>query len=166
MGGAACGPLSSPAMVIYGTPARLGANALCSAGYDCYTCPATAPSPRIVFSLARPPAMALRFAGKHCAVVGGTGIIGSHIAKAFAANGAVVSVLGRSAVDMRPALESQLQPYKPPTEATLSTKSPNSHQFIRLDVSDAANIKSVFSSRPSSVSLVYAPDAPSPHTKR
>ncbi|CEJ79952.1 hypothetical protein VHEMI00162 [[Torrubiella] hemipterigena] len=101
--------------------------------------------------------MALRFAGKHCAVVGGTGIIGSHIAKAFAANGAVVSVLGRSAVDMRPALESRLQPYKPPIEATSSTKGPNSHQFIRIDVSDAANIKSVFSSRPSN-------DGGQPHT--
>lgn len=96
--------------------------------------------------------MALRFAGKHCAVVGATGVIGSHIARAFAANGAVVTSLGRSAVDMRSALESKMTPYTAPAEANSNGKAPTSHRFIKLDLTDSTNIKNTFSSR-SEVSL-------------
>ncbi|UKZ51443.1 hypothetical protein TrVGV298_005203 [Trichoderma virens] len=57
--------------------------------------------------------MALPFAGKHCVVVGATGVIGSSIAKAFSHQGAVISLLGRSALDARPpsgAAASSIQP--------------------------------------------------------
>lgn len=104
--------------------------------------------------------MALRFAGKHCAVVGATGIIGSHIAKAFAREGAVISLLGRSVLDARPRLERELTSYTPPIPDNISTTTtagvattvsrnqiPAAHQFIRLDVSDWASIKDVFTRR-------------------
>ncbi|PFH56655.1 hypothetical protein XA68_16194 [Ophiocordyceps unilateralis] len=71
------------------------------------------------------------FAARHCAVVGATGLIGSHIAIAFARQGAAVSLLGRSALQARPRLEPDLPP-------------PGPHRFIPLDVADAANIKAVF----------------------
>ncbi|XWX01854.1 hypothetical protein V2A60_009883 [Cordyceps javanica] len=87
--------------------------------------------------------MALRFAGKHVAVVGATGVIGSHVAQAFARQGAVVSLLGRSAVTQRARLEPQLAA---PAAATAST-APRAHQFLKLDVSDAASIKEVFGGR-------------------
>lgn len=97
--------------------------------------------------------MALRLAGKHAAVVGATGIIGSHIARAFANQGAVVSLLGRTAVHKRAALESQLQPVAQSSSPSQSPADvlPSSHQFIRLDVSDAAHIKSVFGGKASTV---------------
>lgn len=90
--------------------------------------------------------MSIRFAGKHCAVVGATGIIGSQIAKAFASQGAVVSLLGRSVIQQRDKLQAQLQPFTPPTDLTSTKNLPTAHQFIRLDVSDAANIKETFAS--------------------
>ncbi|UNI19921.1 3-oxoacyl-[acyl-carrier-protein] reductase [Purpureocillium takamizusanense] len=97
----------------------------------------------------------LSLAGKHCAVVGGTGHIGFHIAKAFASRGAVVTVLGRSALEARPKLEPKLVPYSPPPPAPSSDDAPAprssppeplpaSHRFLRLDLSDPANIKTVF----------------------
>lgn len=90
--------------------------------------------------------MALRFAGKHCAVVGATGIIGSQIARAFAYQGAVVSHLGRSAIQQRDKLEAQLPPYASSGNQSTTKDLPSVHQFIRLDVSDPANIKHVFAS--------------------
>ncbi|POR38354.1 3-ketoacyl-(Acyl-carrier-protein) reductase [Tolypocladium paradoxum] len=89
----------------------------------------------------------LRFAGKHCAIVGATGIIGVQIAKAFARHGAVVSLLGRTALQSRSKLERELAPvaYAPPTP--LQPDTPSEHQFIRLDVADPADIKSVFGGR-------------------
>ncbi|KAL7934885.1 3-ketoacyl-reductase [Trichoderma chlorosporum] len=93
--------------------------------------------------------MALPFAGKHCVVVGATGVIGASIAKAFSHQGAVISLLGRSALDARPRLEPQLRPYSlPGTDADI----PSAHQFIRLDASDRDAIKAVFASRGSSKS--------------
>ncbi|GJN74476.1 3-ketoacyl-(acyl-carrier-protein) reductase [Purpureocillium lilacinum] len=97
----------------------------------------------------------LRLAGKHCAVVGATGIIGAQIAKAFASHGAVVSLLGRSALQARPKLEAELAPYSPPSPAPSSSPDnapapsdvPAAHRFLRLDVSDPADIKSVFGGR-------------------
>ena len=86
--------------------------------------------------------MALRFAGKHCAIVGATGIIGSSIAKAFASHGAVLSLLGRTAIDVRSRLEPQLTPYQPPPGA--QPDRPAQHRFIRLDVSSASGIQAVF----------------------
>ncbi|PHH60533.1 hypothetical protein CDD81_1580 [Ophiocordyceps australis] len=74
------------------------------------------------------------FAGKHCAVVGATGAIGLPIAAAFARHGAAVSLLGRSAVQDRARLESQLPPSPPPTP----------HRFLRLDASNPVDVKRVF----------------------
>ncbi|KAH7320103.1 3-ketoacyl-reductase [Stachybotrys elegans] len=85
--------------------------------------------------------MALRLAGKHCAVIGATGIIGSHIAKAFAANGAVVSLLSRTAPEARPKLEPELLPYKPTDSAP--SDNPSVHRFIGLDVFQHNSIKEV-----------------------
>ncbi|RFU81321.1 3-ketoacyl-acyl-carrier- reductase [Trichoderma arundinaceum] len=98
--------------------------------------------------------MALPFAGKHCVVVGATGVIGSSIAKAFAQQGAVISLLGRSAVDIRSRLEPQLRPYGLPEtdSATAAAQKdiPSAHRFIRLDASNREEIKTLFSPRASS----------------
>jgi 3-oxoacyl-[acyl-carrier protein] reductase len=85
--------------------------------------------------------MSLRFAGKHCAVVGATGIIGSHIARAFAQQGAVVSILGRTALQAKPRLQAELTPYKPLHEIP---GVPSEHQFLPLDVSKPDSIQAVF----------------------
>ncbi|OAA51332.1 3-ketoacyl-(acyl-carrier-protein) reductase [Beauveria brongniartii RCEF 3172] len=92
--------------------------------------------------------MALRLTGKHAAVVGATGVIGSHIAAAFARHGASVTLLGRSALTQRARLEAQLAAPAPgdPT-TTSSSSSPRAHHFIKLDVSDAASIKAIFAGR-------------------
>ncbi|KYK55293.1 3-ketoacyl- reductase [Drechmeria coniospora] len=84
----------------------------------------------------------LRLAGKHCAVVGATGILGRHIAKAFASNGAVVSLLGRTAVASRHELERDLVTYTP--SSSPDAEIPTAHRFIRLDVADPAAIRTVF----------------------
>jgi len=89
----------------------------------------------------------LRLAGKHCAVVGATGIIGAQIAKAFASHGAVVSLLGRSALQARPKLEAELAPYSPPSPAPSSSPDNAPAPSDVLDVSDPAAIKSVFGGR-------------------
>ncbi|KAF4126341.1 3-oxoacyl-[acyl-carrier protein] reductase [Geosmithia morbida] len=47
-------------------------------------------------------------AGKHCAIVGATGTIGTAIARAFASKGAVLSLLGRTALDMQSKMEPTL----------------------------------------------------------
>ncbi|TQV95042.1 3-ketoacyl-(acyl-carrier-protein) reductase [Cordyceps javanica] len=94
--------------------------------------------------------MALRFTGKHVAVVGATGVIGSHVAQAFARQGAVVSLLGRSALTQRARLESQLAApaaAAPAAAAATASTAPRAHQFLKLDVSDAASIKEVFGGR-------------------
>ncbi|KAM3560095.1 hypothetical protein MY1884_003133 [Beauveria asiatica] len=98
--------------------------------------------------------MALRLAGKHAAIVGATGVIGSHIAAAFARHGASVTLLGRSALTQRARLEAQLAapPASAPGDPTTTTSSsssssPRAHHFIKLDVSDAASIKAVFAGR-------------------
>lgn len=103
----------------------------------------------------QPNTMALQFAGRHCVVVGATGVIGSSIAKAFAQHGAVVSLLGRSAVQVRHKLEPQLRPYSLPEtgdgtgNAAASDGIPSVHRFIRLDASNKEEIKALFSSRAS-----------------
>ena len=74
--------------------------------------------------------------GKHCAIVGATGTIGTAIARAFASHGAVVTLLGRSAVSQRAKLEPLLVPARDTT--------PSRHRFIRLDVADRHGIKDVF----------------------
>lgn len=97
--------------------------------------------------------MALQFAGRHCVVVGATGVIGSSIAKAFAQHGAVVSLLGRSAIQVRHTLEPQLRPYGLPetgdgrAKAVAADGIPSAHRFIRLDASNREEIKALFSSR-------------------
>ncbi|KAK5997220.1 3-oxoacyl-[acyl-carrier-protein] reductase [Cladobotryum mycophilum] len=96
--------------------------------------------------------MSLRFAGKHCAIVGATGVIGSAIAKAFAREGAVISVLGRTALEARSKLEPQLYPYKLlDNSGDIQKDRPSTHQFVRLDVSNREDIKNVFGSRDDSV---------------
>ncbi|KAH6891254.1 3-ketoacyl-reductase [Thelonectria olida] len=102
----------------------------------------------------------MALAGKHCAVVGATGIIGSHIARAFAGQGAVLSLLGRSAVESRPRLEPLLAPYVPaassndataagvvPGRPTNGSPIPSHHRFIRLDVAKRESIKDVFTGK-------------------
>ncbi|KAG6008539.1 hypothetical protein E4U21_004379 [Claviceps maximensis] len=86
----------------------------------------------------------LRLAGKHAVVVGATGIIGFRIARAFAAHGAVVSLLGRSAVEARSKLEPQLDTFQ---GNSAYADGPSSHQFIRLDVADKSSVKDVFGPR-------------------
>ncbi|KAF5008726.1 hypothetical protein FDECE_5013 [Fusarium decemcellulare] len=90
--------------------------------------------------------MALPLAGKHCAVVGATGLIGSRIAAAFASRGAVLSLLGRSALDARPRLEPLLAPYVP-GDGDHASSNPLRHRFIRLDVAKHDTIKGVFGGR-------------------
>ncbi|TFA99451.1 3-oxoacyl reductase [Trichoderma ghanense] len=92
--------------------------------------------------------MALPLAGKHCAVVGATGTIGFSIAKAFAKQGAVLTLLARSAADARPRLEPQLRPYSLP--GTDGVGVPAAHRFIKLDVAKREDIKAVFGARGSS----------------
>ncbi|KAF5018036.1 hypothetical protein F66182_10010 [Fusarium sp. NRRL 66182] len=84
----------------------------------------------------------LPLAGKHCAVVGATGVIGARVAAAFSSRGAVLSLLGRSVLDARPRLEPLLTPY-----ASESDSSPSQHRFIRLDVAEHESIKGVFDGR-------------------
>ncbi|KAM4059142.1 enoyl-(Acyl carrier protein) reductase [Hirsutella rhossiliensis] len=83
----------------------------------------------------------LRLAGLHCAIVGGTGVIGASIAKAFAHQGAAVTILGRRALQLRPQLEPELPPCEPDSA---QPGTPSSHRFICLDVGDHADIKSIF----------------------
>ncbi|EQL04157.1 3-ketoacyl-(acyl-carrier-protein) reductase [Ophiocordyceps sinensis CO18] len=83
-----------------------------------------------------PPPLCL--AGLHCAIVGGTGIIGTSIAKTFAHQGAAVTILGRRALQLRPQIEPELPPCEPDSETPLS------HRFICLDIGDHADIKNVF----------------------
>ncbi|QLI70983.1 Carbonyl reductase family member 4 [Metarhizium brunneum] len=92
-------------------------------------------------------------AGKHAVVVGATGTIGAHIAQAFAAQGAVVSLLGRTALQARAKLEPQLTPYTASHGQNSPSDTPTSHRFIRLDVADRASIKHVFDPRASQVSV-------------
>ncbi|KAM5351853.1 hypothetical protein ACJ41O_004576 [Fusarium nematophilum] len=93
--------------------------------------------------------MALPLAGKHCAVVGATGLIGSRIAAAFASRGAVLSLLGRSVLDARPRLEPLLSPYAPAASdgGSQGSSSPSRHRFIRLDVAKRESIKGVLGGR-------------------
>ncbi|TWU78846.1 hypothetical protein ED733_007513 [Metarhizium rileyi] len=86
-------------------------------------------------------------AGKHAVVVGATGTIGIHIAQAFAAQGAVVSLLGRTALQARARLEPQLTPYSPSSSSSSSSDTPSGHRFIQLDVADRAKIRDVFAAR-------------------
>ncbi|KIE02656.1 Carbonyl reductase 4, partial [Metarhizium majus ARSEF 297] len=92
-------------------------------------------------------------AGKHAVVVGATGTIGTHIARAFAAQGAVVSLLGRTALQARAKLEPQLTPYTASHGQNSPSDTPTSHRFIALDVADRASIKHVFGPRASQVSV-------------
>ncbi|KAL7822254.1 3-ketoacyl-reductase [Trichoderma gracile] len=91
--------------------------------------------------------MALPLAGKHCAVVGATGIIGFSIAKAFAQQGAVLTLLARSAAEARSRLEPQLRPYSLPGTDAGDVGVPAAHRFIPLDVGDRQSIKGAFGAR-------------------
>lgn len=94
------------------------------------------------------PGMAASLAGKHCAIVGGTGVIGASIARAFAWRGAVTSVLGRRALQRRGEIEPLLRPYEPLPPLSPSHPRPelSRHRFIKLDVSQRESIKDVFAS--------------------
>lgn len=95
--------------------------------------------------------MALPFAGKHCAIVGATGTIGFSMAKAFAAQGAVITLLGRSALSNRSKLEPELTPYQPSRHDAVQGD-PASHRFIKLDVSAPDAIQSAFNPKAPDVS--------------
>ncbi|KAI6784290.1 uncharacterized protein J7T54_004836 [Emericellopsis cladophorae] len=100
--------------------------------------------------------MTSRLAGKHAAIIGATGSIGSSIAKAFAQQGAVLSLLGRTALDAQRTLGPQLTPYQP--LAGDSSKAPTEHRFIKLDVTSSAELKRLFSSRKATDDAVGAVD--------
>lgn len=89
--------------------------------------------------------MALSLAGKHCAIVGATGIIGSSIARAFANQGAVLTLLSRTILDAKPKFESDLAVYSRPGDQPPGR--PHAHRFIPLDVSQPESIKGVFDSK-------------------
>ncbi|VUC28617.1 unnamed protein product [Clonostachys rosea] len=84
--------------------------------------------------------MALPLAGKHCAIVGATGIIGTSIAKAFASHGAVLTLLSRSILDAQPSFEKELR--KPQTST--ADKPPAIHRYIKLDVCQPDNVAATF----------------------
>jgi 3-oxoacyl-[acyl-carrier protein] reductase len=84
--------------------------------------------------------MALPLAGKHCAIVGATGIIGTSLAKAFAGHGAVLTLLSRSVLEAKPSFEKELR--KPPTST--ADKLPSGHRYIKLDVCKPDNVAAVF----------------------
>lgn len=85
--------------------------------------------------------MSRLLAGKHAAIVGGTGAIGFPIARLFASHGARLTILSRSALSKEPQLRPSLVSFKgagnPGTQAGESE-----HRFINLDVGDPADIKS------------------------
>ena len=89
------------------------------------------------------------FSGKHVAIVGATGAIGSAIARAFAAQGAVITVFGRApkpgpqGVDLYQAKMQQvgLSAYKPQKLQQDGNgrkkelgENPSGHQFVPLDI--------------------------------
>lgn len=84
--------------------------------------------------------MALPLAGKHCAIVGATGIIGTSIAKAFASHGAVLTLLSRSILEAQPSFEKELR--KPPTSTANGPSA--SHRYIKLDVCQPDNVAAAF----------------------
>lgn len=94
----------------------------------------------------------LSLAGKHCAIVGATGVIGSSIARAFADRGAVLTLLSRKVLEAQPQFESELRPFTPPVDQTAPSSSssppqsgrPTAHRFIPLDVSRPGDISNVF----------------------
>lgn len=90
---------------------------------------------------------ALSLAGKHCAIVGATGIIGSAIARTFARQGAVLSLVSRSARSNQSDLESHLQ--DPPAQQAQHSKFelPRSHRFFNVDVADREAVRTAFSGK-------------------
>lgn len=105
--------------------------------------------------------MPLSLAGKHCAIVGATGIIGSSIARAFANQGAVLTLLSRTVLDAQPRFEADLRPFSPPADNTLQNR-PEAHRFIPLDVSRPADIGSVFKPGPDAESVTASRTAVGP----
>lgn len=85
----------------------------------------------------------LSLAGKHCAIVGATGILGASIAKAFANQGAVLTLLSRTILDARPRFEPELRRFEAPPDHPWQTR-PGHHRFLPLDVSSPQDIQSVF----------------------
>jgi 3-oxoacyl-[acyl-carrier protein] reductase len=85
----------------------------------------------------------LSLAGKHCAIVGATGILGASIAKAFANQGAVLTLLSRTILDARPRFEPELRRFEAPPDHPWQAR-PGHHRFLPLDVSSPQNIQSVF----------------------
>ena len=85
-------------------------------------------------------------AGKHCAIVGATGVIGASIARTFANNGAVLSLISRSALTNRDRLAKDLSPPKAsvPSENNTSPALPQSHRFFNVDVADKGAVKAAF----------------------
>ncbi|KAK0389804.1 hypothetical protein NLU13_3377 [Sarocladium strictum] len=82
-------------------------------------------------------------AGKHCAIVGATGVIGSAIAQTFAHQGAVLSLISRSALDNRARIEKSL---KAPSasDSTDGSAVPRAHRFFNVDVADREAVRAAF----------------------
>lgn len=82
-------------------------------------------------------------AGKHCAIVGATGVIGSAIAQTFSHQGAVLSLISRTALDNRARIEANL---KAPVSAKDGGSSPvpSAHRFFNVDVANRDAVQAVF----------------------
>lgn len=82
-------------------------------------------------------------AGKHCAIVGATGVIGSAIAQTFAHQGAVLSLISRSALDNMARIEKSL---KAPSASdnTDGSAVPRAHRFFSVDVADREAVRAAF----------------------
>ncbi|KAH8175566.1 enoyl-(Acyl carrier protein) reductase domain-containing protein [Sarocladium implicatum] len=97
----------------------------------------------------------ISLAGKHCAIVGATGVIGASIARTFSQNGAVLSLISRSALTKKDSLEKDLVP--PNTLASSTSNSfsplPRSHRFFNVDVADRAAVKAAFYTKRGDVSF-------------
>ena len=84
----------------------------------------------------------LPLAGKHCAIIGATGVIGSAIAQTFAREGAVLSLLSRSALTNRHKLEPLLR--QPDPSAEPATQNPRAHRFFNVDATDREALRAAW----------------------
>jgi 3-oxoacyl-[acyl-carrier protein] reductase len=93
--------------------------------------------------------MAFSLAGKHCAIVGATGVLGKSIAKLFSSQGAVLTLLSRSVQAARSELESNiLHPYSSSLQVEdLTASRPIDHRFVPLDLTEPGTIADAFKSK-------------------
>ncbi|KAL2214100.1 3-ketoacyl-reductase, partial [Sarocladium strictum] len=91
-------------------------------------------------------------AGKHCAIVGATGVIGSAIAQTFSHQGAVLSLISRTALDNRAKIEANLKAPSPAKDGG-SSAVPSAHRFFNVDVANRDAVQAAFYSKRGDVSF-------------